>query len=1214
MWQYTPLIFPLLVAAAISAGLAFYSWKRRLAVGATSFALLMLAVAVWSLCYALRLSHMDLPGKIFWSKIRYTGIVAVPVTWFTFVLQYTGREKWLTPRNVIGLATIPLITLLLALTNEAHHSIWSDINLVPSGPVLAWDASHGVAYWVYAVYTYSLFFISLCLLAQAFVRSSRPYRGQAGSLIIGVLVPLVGDVLSTFNLIPSPLDLTPFAFTITGLMTAWAIFRLRLFDIVPVARSAVVDSISDGVIVLDMQNRIVDINPAAQNILDRQASEVVGQSVALLLADRPDLMERYGDVSRARTEITLGEGTSRRNYDLLISPLHNQQGCISGRLIVMHDITERKRAEASLVAQKQLFESLVAMARATAKNTSLEATLQSALNMAAALTGAEHGSMFLVDGTGSVTHSVLAHYEMPPERQQEVIESVMEDGLAGWVVLHRQPALVYDTSLDDRWLELPDMPYTVRSALATPIVSGSAVLGALTLTHSEPNHFSTEHAYMIQSSADQMTLAVRNAQMYDEQRRLADRQTTLYEALRTVGEHLDPETIAHAAVAAVARLTGWPAVAILLPDDTTSRLVIRARAGAIAVAEGQSVPIDQGITGRAFQTARTQNAPDVSADPDYVSGNPTHRSEVAVPLRRGERVLGVLDVASDRLSAFNNDDVLLARSLAEAIALALDNARLYAEIRQYAADLSTLYTIAREISQSLILEDVLSETLHSALTSLGFDAGLISLAEPSGGHLYPAAEQGLPPALSNRLREEGLEGTLCVYAHNQGRAVAVGNIEQDTPIVRKLGQEMPQAISEMRSLGLSAYSSIPLLHQDRSLGSLSLFAYQPRTLSVEDEALQTAIGRQIATAVTNARLFQAIEDERSLLQALIESSRDGIILIGTDQRMLVVNAPALSLLRLTDQPKEWVNRPLQDVLSVTEHDAPRAMKMIQAEIHRTEMKDELPGEGECEIPPRTIHFLNLPVMAGSAPMGRLLVLRDITEDRLLERMRDDLVHAMVHDLRNPLTAIYGALTFLDDTITDTLSSTQRQLWEIAQENAEGMLQLIKSILEISRLENRQMPLEHTLVSLADLVTDVLDLQLPLATRKNLHLESDVPSTLPLAWADAGLIERVLQNLVGNAIKFTPSGGVVRVIVKADDSDRSRLRVSVSDTGAGIPTEIQERLFQKFVTGEQRGRGSGLGLAFCKMVLEAHGERIWVEDTSESGATFTFTLALPPMMD
>jgi signal transduction histidine kinase len=161
-----------------------------------------------------------------------------------------------------------------------------------------------------------------------------------------------------------------------------------------------------------------------------------------------------------------------------------------------------------------------------------------------------------------------------------------------------------------------------------------------------------------------------------------------------------------------------------------------------------------------------------------------------------------------------------------------------------------------------------------------------------------------------------------------------------------------------------------------------------------------------------------------------------------------------------------------------------------------------------------------------------------------------------------------------------------------------------------------MPLEHALVSMDDLVTTVLGSQLPLAAEKGIRLESHLPATLPLAWADRSMIERVLQNLVGNAIKFTPSNGVVSVAswLAEDIADRPRLLVQVRDTGTGIPPSIQDRLFQKFITGEQQGRGSGLGLAFCKMVIEAHGERLWVEQTSNQGTTFAFPLPPPAAME
>lgn len=154
-----------------------------------------------------------------------------------------------------------------------------------------------------------------------------------------------------------------------------------------------------------------------------------------------------------------------------------------------------------------------------------------------------------------------------------------------------------------------------------------------------------------------------------------------------------------------------------------------------------------------------------------------------------------------------------------------------------------------------------------------------------------------------------------------------------------------------------------------------------------------------------------------------------------------------------------------------------------------------------------------------------------------------------------------------------------------------------------------MPLEQRAFSLADLVSEALQSQAALAGDKHIHLESQIPAELPPAWADAGLIARVLQNLIGNAIKFTLLHGTVRVTVALEKQPGSaKLLVQVRDSGAGIPPDIKPRLFQKFVSGQQPERGSGLGLAFCKLALEAHGERIWVESAPGTGATFIFSLA------
>ena len=179
---------------------------------------------------------------------------------------------------------------------------------------------------------------------------------------------------------------------------------------------------------------------------------------------------------------------------------------------------------------------------------------------------------------------------------------------------------------------------------------------------------------------------------------------------------------------------------------------------------------------------------------------------------------------------------------------------------------------------------------------------------------------------------------------------------------------------------------------------------------------------------------------------------------------------------------------------------------------------------------------------------------------------------------------------------------------IALNSTQRMLSLVNAILDVNRLESGQMPLVREPLSLHEAVTEVFRLQLPLVMEKNLRLENTVAPELPAPYVDGGLVRRVLQNLVGNAIKFTPDDGNIRVSAAAEPGG-SRVQVTVRDSGPGLPPEVRGNLFQKFVTGRHRERGSGLGLAYCRLAIEAHGGRIWASSEPGRGAVFHFTLPL-----
>jgi PAS domain-containing protein len=278
-WNQFAYTLSLLIAAAISVALAFYAWRRRDVPGAETLAFLMSATAVWAFGYALELAIPGIAGKIFWAKVQYLGIITVPVAWLAFALQYTGRTRWLTRSWLALLSGIPLVTLLLALTNEAHNLIWSNTEIARTGSLVLLGLEHGAWFWVYWTYSYLLMLCGSVLIVSRLARSADLYRKQSSALLAGVAVPWVANGVYVLGLTPVPgLDLTPFTFLLSGAMLSWGLFRYRLLDIVPVAHQAIIEGMRDGVAVLDLQGRIVEINPAALRILDVPAPGAIGRA------------------------------------------------------------------------------------------------------------------------------------------------------------------------------------------------------------------------------------------------------------------------------------------------------------------------------------------------------------------------------------------------------------------------------------------------------------------------------------------------------------------------------------------------------------------------------------------------------------------------------------------------------------------------------------------------------------------------------------------------------------------------------------------------------------------------------------------------------------------------------------------------------------------------------------------------------------------------
>lgn len=344
----------LILSATISIGLLGYALRYRYVPGALAFVLIIAGEGIWTIGYFAELRAELLIGKIAWDNIQFIGVDLAAIGMLVFALVYTHQDMLLRRFGAL-LGIEPIANILLVWTDPAHHlvRIAPQINTAGAFPALVY--SYGPWMWVMIAHAYLLIAVTLVLLVRESLDNQRLYRRQILAITLGLVVPLIGSFITVAGLVPiagmASLDLTPITFAIANPILAWGVFRYRLLNLAPVARHRVVEQMADGVIVLDRNGRIADINPAACTTLKVAPGVLIGQPTEQVFADWAELIVRYRDVESVREELTVAYQGVSHYIDLQISPLTDRRSRVTGRLIVWHDITERKQAELELVRQ-----------------------------------------------------------------------------------------------------------------------------------------------------------------------------------------------------------------------------------------------------------------------------------------------------------------------------------------------------------------------------------------------------------------------------------------------------------------------------------------------------------------------------------------------------------------------------------------------------------------------------------------------------------------------------------------------------------------------------------------------------------------------------------------------------------------------------------------------------------------------------------------------
>ena len=519
--------------------------------------------------------------------------------------------------------------------------------------------------------------------------------------------------------------------------------------------------------------------------------------------------------------------------------------------------------------------------------------------------------------------------------------------------------------------------------------------------------------------------------------------------------------------------------------------------------------------------------------------------------------------------------------------------------RTRSAELAALTAIAAQVNCTQDLKEILSAALRTTLEVAGESAGEIFLLDEENGNLVLYVHQGLSDSFLDAEAVVGSGECLCGLALRSEELLVVGDVATH-PARSRLA-----CVRE----GFAACVHLPILARGEVLGLLNIQSRDARPLTAEDKELLMAIGHQIGIAIANARLIEEAERRRATLDSVVSSLVDGLILLDRRGRIAYVNPRAEEMLdlpagALLGQGADKVHQVLGGRVARPQ-EVVNQLQAAAENLGATPTVELLLTAPE----PRTVEVRFFPIHgAGEGDLGLGLLLRDITRERELDEMKSQLLATVSHELRTPLASIKGFATTLLREDVEWDEATRREFLSIIDKESDRLSELIGNLLDMSRIEAGTLRLEPGVVDLAALVQEtVAEFRVMTSAHR---FEASVPDVLPPVWADPRRTRQVLRNLVENAVKYSPDGGPIRLVVEVEADEAL---VSVADRGLGIDPQHQGRIFERFYQADsastRRVGGSGLGLAISKAIVKAQGGRIWVESQVGVGSTFYFTLPL-----
>lgn len=672
----------------------------------------------------------------------------------------------------------------------------------------------------------------------------------------------------------------------------------------------------------------------------------------------------------------------------------------------------------------------------------------------------------------------------------------------------------------------------------------------------------------------------------------------LYNVSRELASALDLRTVLQRVLFQSLKYVGGERGSIVVMDDNgkvVDSAIVYGRRIHDHTTQQLRETVERGLAGWVVRNRQPAWLPDTSRDerwlrrPDDAVDKSGAKAALCVPLMARERLVGVLTLVHPEPGAYNKEHFNLMQAIADQAGIAVLNASLYAESQRQARVMTALAASAAAINASLRLDEVLQRILDETIQALQVETVTLALVESNWDLVFRAATGENTQGIVGKRVPAG-QGVIGWVVH-EGEGVVIPVVNED--------KRFQPGVEQFKGLEARAMAVAPIYAQGRVNGVLQ--AINPRSGAFDPDALLVlaGIGNLAGTTIQHAQLFERLQAAHKRYRELFDDSVDPIFVTDWDGKIHEANRQAALISGRTSKQLQGM---LIDKLHIVTHGekniSMEKLKAGETISYEAELKSGTGRAIPIQVQVRRVVFEEAESLQW--------LMRDITERKDLDTLREDLTSMIYHDLRSPLANIVSSLDVLSALSSGEVNETLQSVVTIARRSTDRIQRLISSLLDINRLETGQAIISQQSATPFHLTEDAIEAIHPMVDSRHQTITNSIPEKLPSVWVDVDMIRRVLINLMENASKFTPPEGKIEIGAKCDGE---WVQMWVQDNGPGIPFGDQERIFHKFtrLKGEGAPNGLGVGLAFCRLAIEGHGGKIWVESQSGQGSKFILTL-------